>query len=151
LFNQDIDMIEEYTYETVIQRLQQDLVTFSDRLGIMYDERPTIIFSRKEMIDILVEELPHDKRLGAREHFLRKLIGHDGQCFPQGKRKIVFVHVNPSYLRDYSHYKDTLAHELVHYRFWTWPHNTKFYETVNQLLHTDRRWHRIRLYLDNLL
>ena len=106
------------------------------------------------MLNILVEELPIYRRLGAREYFLRKLLRRDGQCYPLSKYKIVYVFVSTNReqvkRKGYQYYLECLCHELVHFRWAFWNHNKKFNETIDQLLYSNRRWPRTRLYLDPL-
>jgi hypothetical protein len=136
-------------YNNILEQLHIDLKIFCNRLGIMYDEVPTLVTGINTMVDILVNDLPYERRLGARDIILRNLKLLDGKCCARARHKIVFVRVNPRHLRPYAEYYDTLAHELTHYRFFGVRHDIRFYELVEQLKN-GKTFPKTRLYLDPL-
>jgi hypothetical protein len=141
----------EQQYQDVIINLHRDLYTFCKRLGIYEDEAPYLVVRRSVLVDLLVSELPPEKRLGARETILRELLSRVGKCFPRLHHKIIYVAVNPSHLKPYSEYQNTLCHELLHYRDFTLKRGPKFDKLVEDIILGKKTLKRTRLYLDPIL
>lgn len=106
-----------------IERLNQELIKYSEQIGILDDEIPLLVFSVKEWN----EKCKHEDT-----KFIRKSKRAYGWC--SYSERLICIRVN-DYRMDLPMKTliHGLIHELVHYR-WQWlPHGKKFEERIKEI------------------
>lgn len=121
------------------QKLQQDLVKYSDQIGIVQNQIPKLEFINEK----------HSRLLGQcsisrRTIFINeiksnscKYVVFNDKCMKQltldGKKIRIILET-----KGYRHDLETLIHELVHYRFRFVSHGPKFEQLIQRILAGER-------------
>jgi hypothetical protein len=114
----------------------EQVANYSKQIGIPHKDVPKVVFSRKGVL-----ELPRELTEG------RRTVTHKclGICFRKAKAIFISVKKHKS-LRDL---KDTIVHELVHYRFRYLKHGRRFEDRIYLIVKKEKRYPHKELYPEN--
>jgi hypothetical protein len=121
------------------QRLQQDKTRICRQIGILPGEEPRLVMDRKEMRSLVQSRNQYNKAgRGECVVAIRTIIVDAGlrvhhpsrqyKGFRNPKRELV------KHKSKYMDFRNTLVHELVHYRFPYLQHGEKFEQRIQEIL-----------------
>lgn len=125
--------------------LQGDLIRLCSQIGVYPDEIPRLVTNKFQMLNILTSQDKYYPQSGFGQSELRFLKDSiAGRCFRS--LRLIYIQIDENKKNfDYDDLYNTLAHELVHYRF---PelnygsekpnHNQKFKKKLNLVLKGER-------------
>ncbi|HEY7081091.1 MAG TPA: hypothetical protein VH500_15445 [Nitrososphaeraceae archaeon] len=101
--------------------IQNKAGEYGRQVGITHQEMPNIVFTRKEVL-----AMPKELTAG------RRTVTHKclGICFCRARTILINVKKHTSY----TELKDTIVHELVHYRFRYLKHGKEFEKRISLIL-----------------
>lgn len=127
------------------ERLQQDMIHYCDQIGILPNERPRLIFNRKEANELFGERYGSGHRLTGRNTlgrcwisnrliYVTELVGRDGRVgkYVPMRQKGWKRWISRPW--NYRRQKEVLVHELVHYRFPNMQHGKQFEHRIKEIL-----------------
>ena len=105
--------------------IEEKVSEYVHQIGIMPQEIPKVVFSRKEVL-----AMPKELTAGRRSVTHKYL----GVCFRKARTILINVKKHASYAA----LKHTIIHELVHYRFRYLKHGKGFEDRISQVLRGKR-------------
>lgn len=123
--------LTEYRKRWVHNQLRK----YAEQIGIIEQEIPNLVFSRKEVLAMPIE-LTAGRRTVTHKCF--------GICFRRARTVLINVKKHTSY----ADLKHTIVHELVHYRFRYLKHGTRFENRISLILKGKRYGSKL-LYSEN--
>lgn len=135
------------------EKLASDLVKYCKQIGVLDNEIPRLIFDSKQYTEIVksrdsdYNRRMHNDNLGQCDYATRSLFVngnsrgsyHEYEYNEKGKKikKIINGEAYYKLVRkktNYNSYKDTLVHELVHYRFHNMDHGPRFIRRIKEIM-----------------
>jgi hypothetical protein len=101
--------------------VQQEVAKYAKQIGIPEKDTPAIVCTRKEVLD-----LPKELTQG------RRTVTH--KCFGIYFRRAKTIFINVKNHSSLQELKNTIVHELIHYRFLSLKHEKQFKQRIELIL-----------------